>query len=216
MLYTEEKLPFWKRLLFSSFLLNKNTNHKIAYVAVIASFSILSNLIEIKFLETQFSFTITISVLAGVFLGVGSGFAACVIGDFIGVLLRGWQYQFWVGLSTGMFAVLGGLIFDLWKSRGKAFLFVKIALVCILTFLICTIGINSTGYYFYNKFMGFSDALLQYVSQEFGVGEDVTFLIYVAYRLFFKLQILNSLFNYVLLFIAIPALQKIKPLGLNL
>ena len=54
--------------------------------------------------------------------------------------------------------------------------------------------------------MGFSTAVVEYVSQKFGTG--VTYFGYVAYRLIFKLQILNSLFNYILLFIALPILGK--------
>ena len=39
---------------------------------------------------------------------------------------------------------------------------------------------------------------------------------YVAYRLFFKGQIWNNVFNYALLFGIIPALNAVKPLKVDI
>ncbi len=55
--------------------------------------------------------------------------------------------------------------------------------------------------------MGFSDAFLSYVESKTGSRESSYFL-YLGYRLIFKLQILNSLVNYVLLFAFVPILSK--------
>ena len=56
--------------------------------------------------------------------------------------------------------------------------------------------------------MGFSTAVLNYVNEFF--GKNVSFIAYVCYRLIFKGQIFNSIFNFALLFIALPALKKAK------
>ena len=87
------------------------------------------------------------------------------------------------------------------------------ALACIVTFLVCTIAINSTGFYYYNEAMGFSTAVVDYATERF--GGDVTYWVYVAYRLIGKGQIWNSLVNYALFFIALPVLMRIKQLGVK-
>ena len=60
-LFMEKKRGFFYRLLFSKTLDGKTAEHWIAYIAVMAALASISNLFEIKFLDTQFSFTIFIS-----------------------------------------------------------------------------------------------------------------------------------------------------------
>ena len=64
-------------------------------------------------------------------------------------------------------------------------------------FFVCTIAINTTAFW------------LLYAS-------GVPYTTYLISRLFIQGQIWNSLFNYALLFVAVPTLSKVKPLGLNL
>ncbi len=209
----ERKIPFWKRLLFSEMLLSKNKSHKIAYVAVLTTFAIATNFLEIKFMDTQFSFTIIISLLIGIILGPLYGFCACFFGDFIGYLINPYNvYMFWVGLSTGCFALISGLLFNVIPVKKKWFVFVKLAIICLVTFVVCTVTINSTGFYFYNKWT--NPAIIEAAAQKF--GGQTTFWAYVCYRLFFKGQIWSSLLNYALLFVAIPALNSVKSLKLHL
>ena len=211
----ESKTQFWKRLLFSRTLEGKNESHKLAYIAVMTALCIATNFFEFKFLDNQFSLTITISLLTGVIIGAVFGFTACVLGDFIGFLVNpAYMYMPWVGLSTGMFAFLAGVIFNGVTLRGKCALVIKIALVCLLSFLVCTVGINSTGFYFYNKAMGFSTAVLNYIAEKF--GGEVSFFGYIVYRLIFKGQIWNSVFNYALFIAILPSVSKIKALKLQI
>ena len=201
----------WKRFLLSDALTTRNKSHKITAIGVMTALTIVTNFFEFKLFDNQFSLTIAVAVLTGIILGALFGFTACVVGDFIGFLFNPYNlYMPWVGLSTGMFAFLGGLIFNGFPS-GKWSVWIKLSVISLLTFAVCTIGINSTGFYFYNKAIGFSTSLVEYISQRFGGG--VSFWGYVIYRLFFKGQIWNSLFNYALLFIALPALGKIKLSG---
>lgn len=206
----------WKKIFFSELILSKSAGQRIAYVAVIAALSVVSNMfLEFKFFDVQFSITILISALAGIMLGPLSGFAACYIGDFAGYIYNSWGYIYmpWVGLSTGMLAFLGGLIMNI-RLNFKDAVYVKLAAICVLSFLVCTVGINSTGFYFYNRAMGFSTAVVDYVSERFGTG--VSYFGYVAYRLFFKGQIWNNVFNYALLFALVPVLNAVKPLKINI
>ena len=205
----------WQRLLMSDTLADKNKSHRVAYIAMIATFAVISNFFEIKFVDNQFSLTMVVAMLAGLIVGPIYGFGTCFVGDLVGFLVNpGLVYMPWIGLSTGMFAFVAGFIFNMFPSDKKWAFVLRIALVCLFTFLICTIAINSTGFYFYNKAMSFGTAFLEYAETHYGKG--ATYWVYVAYRLFFKGQIWNSVFNYALLVIAIPALNRIKPLKIRI
>ncbi len=210
-----EKKIWWKRILFSPTILSKNESRKIAYIAMLTAFSMVANIYDIPLTsDNKISLTIVVSLLTGLILGAVFGFGACVLGDFIGFLMRPGQiYMPWVGLSTGMFAFLTGVIFYAVPSRKKWAFWLKLFVICLVTFVVCTVCINSVGFYFYNKKMGFSTAVLDYVSQKFGGG--VSFWSYIIYRLVFKWQIFYSLLNYILFFIAVPALRRVKVLSLS-
>jgi len=211
----KKAIPFWKKLIFSETLLSKNRSHKIAYIAVMTTFAIAANFLEFKFMDNQFSLTIIVALLIGILVGPFYGFFACILGDFIGYIVNpAYIYMWWVGLSTGSFALLSGLIFNLVPTKRKWLVFIKLGGICIFTFAFCTILINSTGFYYYNKAMGFSAGIVDFMAKRF--GGETTFWAYVFYRLFFKGQIWNSLFNYALLFIAVPALNNVKTLKLHL
>ena len=193
---TKEK---WKRVLFSSTLEGKNESHKIAYIALMTALIVVANMFfEFKFAETQFSLTLVISALTGFIIGPIFGFAACFLGDLVGFLYHsaGYAYLPWIGISMGLTATIAGLCGELPLSfkGGKYF---KIALVSLLSFTVCTVAINTTAFW------------LLYAS-------GVPYTTYLVSRLFIQGQIWNSLFNYALLFIAVPTLSKVKPLGLNL
>ena len=214
-IFMKEAIPFWKQLIFSKTLLSKNKSHKIAYISALTTFAIVANFLEFKFMDSQFSLTIVVALLIGIIVGPFYGFFACVMGDFIGYIVNpAYIYMWWVALSTGSFALFSGLIFNFLPTRRKWLVFVKLAVICITTFGFCTIFVNSTGFYFYNKAMGFSTGVIDFMAERF--GGETTFWAYVVYRLFFKGQIWNSLFNYTLLFIAVPALNNVKPLKLHL
>lgn len=200
-----------KNFLFSELILGASSTKRIAYVGVMTAFSIAFNmLLEFRMFDVQFSLTIAISVLLGWLLGTVFGFTACMLGDFIGYIVNSWGqlYMPWVGLSTGIIAVIAGIIFNGIRFKYKGELILKIILVCILSFFICTVGINSTGFYFYNKTMGFSTVVVNYVTEHF--GGKVSYFAYLAYRLIFKGQILNNLFNYAVLFVVLPLLNRFK------
>lgn len=205
------------RWLFTKLLENKSPSKVIAYLGVIAAFCTVVNFIEFRFsTDVQFSLTMVVAMLVGVFLGPLFGFATCFIGDLAGFLLnsKGMIYMPWVGGSVAMFAFLAGVIFHVLPGRGKGAMWWKLALLIVSSFLVCTVGINSTGFYFYNKTMGFSDAVERFVAEKF--GKEVFFFAYVVYRLFFKLQIINSVANYALLVVLLPLLTRFKPLQLEI
>ncbi len=188
---------FWRRLLFGA-LAEKKASQKIAYTAVITAFVVVSNMFEIKLAETQFSLTIFMSAIAGILIGPLFGGTAAFLGDLVGFLYNsnGYPYYPWVGLNMLVIAFFAGLIVGGIEYNKKWFLYVKLALVCLVSFFIGTVLINTTAFWLlYSKI---------------SYGE------YLISRLFIQGQIWNSLANYVLLFIAVPTLNRIKPLKLRI
>lgn len=198
-------------LLFSPIILRSAKTQKIAYVGLMTALSIVCNMFfEIKFYDIQFSLTIAVSCIIGALIGSTFGFVSCFVGDLIGFFINSWGqlYMPWVGLSTAIIAFISGVVINGINFKFRGNILVKILIVSILTFLVCSIGINSTGFYFYNLKMGFSTAVIDYVNETFGSG--VGYSGYIAYRMIFKGQIFNSLVNYALLFIVLPLILKNK------
>ena len=186
-------------MLYSNLLFDKKKSHKIAYVALFTALNVAVNAMgSIPLGFIQISLTFYLSVLTGIIIGPIFGFTACFMGDTLGFIINGGGYTWtpWVGLSMGLAAVLGGLIMNgvPWKFKGAWC--VKLSLVCLLSFLLCTYAINTTAGYFLWNSGGWS------------------YWKFVAIRL--SGQIWVSLFNYGLLFASLPALQKIKPLKLKI
>lgn len=201
----------FKKLFFSELIVNSSRTKRTVYIALLAAFSVVTNMfLEFKFFDVQFSLTIIVSAVIGGLIGAIPGFFACMLGDFIGYVYNSWGYLYmpWVGLSTGMLAFIAGVIINGVNIKGKGGIYIKLALVCVISFFVCTIGINSTGFYFYNQAMGFSKAVLDYVADKF--GGNVSYFAYVAYRLIFKLQIVNCIVNYAVFIAVYPLIMKIK------
>ena len=190
---SQKKLKWWERLLFSDLLAGQSMSRKIAVIGVMTAVMVVANMFfEFKLAETQFSFTLVLSALTGVIIGPLFGFVACFMGDLVGFFYHsaGFAYLPWIGISLGLTAVIAGLVINGLPQGGKGFLFVKIGLVCILTFSICTVAINTTAFW------------ILYSKVDYGT--------YLISRLFVQGQIWNSLFNYALLFLIVPIVKKLK------
>lgn len=190
---SQKKLKWWERLLFSDLLAGQSMSRKIAVIGVMTAVMVVANMFfEFKLAETQFSFTLVLSALTGVIIGPLFGFVACFMGDLVGFFYHsaGFAYLPWIGISLGLTAVIAGLVINGLPQGGKGFLFVKIGLVCILTFSICTVAINTTAFW------------ILYSKVDYGT--------YLISRLFVQGQIWNSLFNYALLFVIVPIVKKLK------
>lgn len=190
---SQKKLKWWERLLFSDLLAGQSMSRKIAVIGVMTAVMVVANtFFEFKLAETQFSFTLVLSALTGVIIGPLFGFVACFMGDLVGFFYHsaGFAYLPWIGISLGLTAVIAGLVINGLPQGGKGFLFVKIGLVCILTFSICTVAINTTAFW------------ILYSKVDYGT--------YLISRLFVQGQIWNSLFNYALLFVIVPMVKKLK------
>ena len=197
---SEKAKSGWKKLLLSETLVGKRDSHKIAYIAVMTAFSVVANMFfEFKLAETQFSLTLLVSFLTGIIIGPLFGFVACFLGDLVGFLYHsaGFIYMPWIGLSLGVTAAISGLLVNGWRSKRVWFLYVKLGLACLLSLALCTVLINTTAFW------------LLY-------SPHLRFWNYLALRLFAKGQIWNCLVNYILLFLCLPSLARVKPLKINL
>ena len=195
---SNERKERWKELLFSKTLARKGKAHKIAYIAVMTALTVVANMFfEFKLAETQFSFTILVSALTGIIIGPLFGFVACFLGDLVGFLYHsaGFMYMPWIGLSMGLTAWIAGFVVNGVSCKWKGGLYIKLGVICMLNFLLCTVVINTTAFW------------ILYAKTDYWT--------YLISRLFVQGQIWNSLFNFILLFIVIPALNRIKPLKIH-
>ena len=183
---------FVKKLFFSPFVLKEKRSRKIAYVAMMVALSIVCNIFfEFKLGTVQYSLTTSISCLIGVLLGGGAGFIACFIGDMVGFFVHPFgAYTPWIGLSTGLMALISGAIFHLYENKSLLVIYIKCAIVSIVTFVVCSLCINSTFLWvaYYNK---------------------ASFDKFLITRYFIQGQVFVSLLNYAILFILIPIIRKV-------
>ena len=183
----------WKEIWLSKLLVGANDSRKIAYVAVTTALMVVVNMFfEFKLAETQFSFTLLASMVAGTVLGPIFGFCACFLGDLVGFFYHsaGFAYLPWIGISMGLTAMLSGLIINALPEKKEWGVYLKIAFIALSSFLLCTVAINTTAFW------------LLYAK--------VDYFTYLISRLFAQGQIWNSLFNYALAFFVIPTVRKLK------
>ena len=178
-----------KRLFLSDLMLDATNTQRIAYVGIMTALLVVCNMFfEFKLADTQFSLTIFFSAMAGIIIGPIFGFVACFLGDLVGFLYNsgGFTYMPWIGRSMALVAFISAIVVNGFYFKFKGGVFVKLAIVSFLTFLLCTVAINTTCFWIvYNT-------------------KKVPFFAYLITRLFVQGQIWNSLFNYGLLFVLFP------------
>ena len=178
----------------SELLINATKTQRIAYIAVMTALCVVGNMFfEIKFADIQFSLTLFISALTGMLIGPLFGFVACFLGDLVGFLYNssGFMYMPWIGVAMGVVAFISGLFINGINLKFKGGIYIKILIVAVSTFLLCTVIINTIPFW------------VMY-------GKGVPFFAYLFTRLFIKGQIFNSLFNYALMFILFPLILKLQ------
>ena len=191
-----------KELFLSELLLKSRNTQKIAYVGVMSALLVVCNMFfEFKLAETQFSLTIFFSALSGIIVGPLFGFLVSFLGDFMGFLYNSGGYPFmpWIGIAMGVTAFIFGFIFNGIKlnSEGDEYVkvgdeYVKVTICCILSFLTCTVLINTTAFWVVYNLM------------------KTPYIEYLFTRIFVQGQIFNSLFNFGLIYAFVPIFNKLK------
>lgn len=187
-------MSIFKKLFSSKILNDANETQRIVYIALMTSLTVICNMFfEFKLAETQFSLTIFFSAMSGMIIGPIGGFIASFLGDLVGFLVNsgGFAYLPWIGLCMGITAFIAGITMNCFNFKSKFAIYFKLGIVCVLTFFICTIAINTTAFWIvYN-------------------GKKVPYFAYLVTRLFVQGQIYNSIVNYFLLFVSYPVILQI-------
>lgn len=126
--------------------MSRNHTFKLCSIALLSALSVVFNAFAINFTQDiSVSFTYIVCFVAGVFLGPVEGFTVGVIGDLIGCLIapKG-PYAPTITLSSGLLGLLPWLLFRYFKKLPTE---IKIILSFVLTFLICSVAINTTTWY---------------------------------------------------------------------
>ncbi len=211
---SQKPYPMWKKVLFSEYLLGCSPAVRIANISVMCALCIVSNMLEFRFADIQFSLTIFTSILTGMLLGPVYGFFAAYLGDLVGYLVNSWGllYMPWVGLSCALMAAIAGLALRIpLKFRGGDV--VRLLIISVLVLAVCSVGVNTTGFYLYYTHVGFSAKAMGLIEEHFG---GLTYLTYALVRLVFMGQLWNNLLNFALLFLVFPALRGIHKLATRL
>ncbi|MEG2676231.1 MAG: ECF transporter S component [Clostridia bacterium] len=111
---------------------------KLAYIAILTALACIFNYFTF-FVNKVFSisFTMIPTFVAGVFL---VGF----LGDFlVGMIFPQGAYLITVGIASGLFGLIPGLVFKYIKLNA----YVKIVISFALEFVICTLAINTTTFW---------------------------------------------------------------------
>ena len=185
---------FVGKLLCSPLLDGQTRNRKIAYLGVTTAFAVIVNtLFEFKFLDTQYSLTIAASSLLGVLLGGGYGFVVCFLGDLVGFLINssGYAYMPWIGIAMGVTSLITGVLVNGVKKENKGGRYAMIAISCLLSFVVCSVGINTTAFYYLYA------------------GEGVSYWTYFIARFIVKGQLWNCIFNYALVFGGVSLVDRL-------
>lgn len=119
------------------------TTARITYIALLTALSTLFNIgtfYPVKYFAL--SFTAIPCFIAGIMLGPISGFAVGFLGDLVGALIapQG-PYMPMIGIASGLFGLIPGLIFLLFRFHPH----LKILVSYILCLIICTCCLNTVN-----------------------------------------------------------------------
>ncbi|MBQ8178788.1 MAG: folate family ECF transporter S component [Clostridia bacterium] len=124
------------------------TPKRIAYLGIMTAIAVVTNIfaITVNSGANSISFNYVICSLAGIFFGPVSGGVVGLLGDLIGCLIapKG-PFNPFIMLSSALIGVLSGLAFMLPKVN----VYLKIIIGYLFIFIVCTLGFNTFGLWFY-------------------------------------------------------------------
>ena len=168
------------------------------------------------------SLCLALCLLSGAVFGPVYGFSIAFIGDLLCYLLftsRGFPYFPWVGLSKAFAGFISGMIMCNVTIKCRGGVYIKALIVSVIVLFVCSVGIETGGYYIYNKYvkkLAFK-TLKNGFAKVFGVyiGE-VTYVWYIFYRLIIRLCIINNVVNTVAFLFFVSAVNSIKGLKIKI
>ncbi len=165
---------------------------RIAYLGVMTALAVVTNVFTVVVNNgaSAISFNYVICSLAGIFFGPISGGIVGLLGDLIGCLIapKG-PFNPFIMIASGLIGVISGLTFKIPKVHP---LF-KILIGYLLIFIVCTLGLNTFGLWFY-----------------YAQGKK-TFWVYLGARAPF--QAINIAINIVITYVLYFPLKKLNIFG---
>ena len=160
---------------------------RIAYLGVMTAIAVITNCFSITVNSgaNSISFNYVICSLAGIFFGPISGGIVGILGDLIGCLIapKG-PFNPFIMIASGLIGVLSGIAFKIPKLN----VYLKIIIGYVLIFIVCTLGLNTFGLWFF-----------------YAKGKK-SFLVYLVGRAPF--QAINVVINIVITYVLYVPLKK--------
>lgn len=219
-----------RRTFFSEFVLSqKSAGKQIAYIALMTAlctalngFLTIPNPVLIGGSTDVISLCLALCMLAGATFGPVYGFSIAFVSDLLCYFLfssRGYPYFPWVGLSKAFAGFISGFIMCNVKIGCKGGVYIKALIACVLVLFVCSAGIETGGYFLYNKYVKklTFKTLKNGFWKVFGIRiGEVTYGWYVFYRLIIRLCVINNIVNTAAFLLFIPAVNSIKGLKIKI
>ena len=173
-------------------------SHKIAYIAVMSALAVIANIFDINLGggAAKLSFVSTVLIMAGAIFGPLIGFVIGFMGDAIEFLIApSGIYSPFIGISNGTIALIAGFVFIIFAKQN---LIIKVLISSVLTYIICTIAISSTGLYiiyFHKKFDSLREFVIYRISTQTPINVINAFICYFFLKAMTKIKILRFSFS---------------------
>ncbi len=162
------------------------TPKRIAYLGIMTALAVITNIFSITVNSgaNSISFNYVICSLAGVFFGPVSGGIVGLLGDLIGCLIspKG-PFNPFIMLSSALIGVLSGLAFMLPKVN----VYFKLLIAYVFIFVVCTLGFNTFGLWFYYA-KGKKSFLVYLIGRAPFQAINVVINLAITYALYFPLK----------------------------
>lgn len=161
---------------------------RIAYLGVMTALAVITNCFSITVNSgaNSISFNYVICSLAGIFFGPISGGIVGLLGDLIGCLIapKG-PFNPFIMLSSALIGVLSGLSFKIPKLN----IYLKIIIGYIFIFIVCTLGFNTFGLWFYyakgkKSFFVYLIARAPFQAINIVINIVITYVLYIPLKKF--------------------------------
>lgn len=159
---------------------------RLAYLGVMTAIAVITNCFSITVNSgaNSISFNYVICSLAGIFFGPVSGGIVGLLGDLIGCLIapKG-PFNPFIMVASALIGVLSGLAFKIPKVN----VYFKIIIGYLLIFVVCTLGLNTFGLWFFyaqgkKSFIVYLIGRAPFQAINIAINIVITYLLYIPLK----------------------------------
>lgn len=159
---------------------------RLAYLGVMTAIAVITNCFSITVNSgaNSISFNYVICSLAGIFFGPISGGIVGLLGDLIGCLIapKG-PFNPFIMVASALIGVLSGLAFKIPKVN----VYFKIIIGYLLIFVVCTLGLNTFGLWFFyaqgkKSFIVYLIGRAPFQAINIAINIVITYLLYIPLK----------------------------------